>query len=145
MKRAVIGTLLLLGSLSTQVGLAQVIPNSLYVMPTSDGFEVYVAAAMTKKKVPVTIVTDPAKAQFTLKASEVEVQKVSTGSKVVSCLFAYCAGTEDKGSTSVQLVDSSGIVKWSYAVNKQRGGKNKQSMAEAIAKHFNDEFMSKRR
>ena len=45
----------------------------------------------------------------------------------------------------MQLVDSAGIVKWSYAVNKQRGGKNKQSMAEAIAKHFNDEFISKRR
>ena len=81
MKRAVIGTFLLLGSLYTQVALAQVIPNSLYVTPTSDGFEVYVAAAMTKKKVPVTIVTDPAIAQFTLKASEVEVQKSARGQK----------------------------------------------------------------
>jgi predicted transcriptional regulator YdeE len=144
MKRVVIGAVLL-GSLCTQVVMADVIPNSLYVTPTSDGFEVYVAAAMTKKKVPVTIVTDPAMAQFTLKASEVEVQKVSTGAKVVSCLFAYCAGSEDKGSTSVQVVDSTGIVRWSYAVNKQRGGKNKQSMAEAIAKHFKDEFMSSRR
>ena len=62
----------------------------------------------------------------------------------MSCLFAYCAGS-DKGSTSVQIVDSAGIVKWSYAVNKQRGGKNKQSMAEAIAKHFKEEFVSPRR
>jgi len=45
----------------------------------------------------------------------------------------------------VQIVDSAGIVKWSYAVNKQRGGKNKQSMAEAIAKHFKEEFVSPRR
>jgi hypothetical protein len=124
--------------------MAQVNYKVLFIEPTSDGFEVYLAAAMTKKKVPVTVTTDSSKADYTLKASEVEIHKVSTGSKVVSCLFAYCAGTEDKGSTSVQVVDGVGTVRWSYAVNKGRGQKNRQSMAEAIAKHFKDDFLLKR-
>ena len=144
MKR-ILTVAMLMGWLSLAHIYGQTAPGALFITPTSDGFEVYLAAALTKKHVPVTVVTDPAMADYTLKASDVEVQKGSTGSKVVSCLFAYCAGTEDKGSTSVQVVDQAGVVKWSYAVNKQRGGKNKQSMAEAVAKHFKDEFWSKHR
>lgn len=52
---------------------------------------------------------------------------------------------EDKGTVSVQLIESSSTkVLWAYSVNKQRGGaKNEQSMAEAIAKHFK-EFLEKK-
>ena len=61
----------------------------------------------------------------------------------MKCLFAYCGGIEDKASTSVQLIDSQGAIVWSYAVNKGRGAKNRQSMAEAIAKHLKSEFFHK--
>ena len=44
-----------------------------------------------------------------------------------------------QGNTSVQLVKSGEIV-WSYAVNKGRGEKNRQSMAEAIAKHLKTDY-----
>jgi hypothetical protein len=40
----------------------------------------------------------------------------------------------------VQLVDGSGKIVWSYSVNKGRGAKNRQSMAEAIASHLKSEF-----
>ena len=66
----------------------------------------------------------------------VETETVSTGKRVVNCLFAYCAGNENKASTSVTLTNKNGIVEWSYSVNKGRGTKNYQSMAEAIAKHL---------
>lgn len=118
---------------------------TLYISPTDDGFEVYLTAAMHKKKVPVTVTKNPENATYTLTAAEVEVEKVSTGAKVVSCLFAYCAGSSDKASTSVELVDAAQSVVWSYSVNKGRGEKNRQSMAEAIAKHLNDDFLKKRR
>jgi hypothetical protein len=88
-------------------------------------------------------VDKPELATFTLKAAQLEIQKESTGSKVVKCLFAYCADIEDKASTSVQLVDQDGTVVWSYAVNKGRGAKNRQSMAEAIAKHLKSEYFHK--
>jgi hypothetical protein len=91
---------------------------------------------MHKKKVPVTVTKNAESATYKLTAAEVQVDKVSTGSKVVSCLFAYCAGSADKASTSVELTDAAQSVVWSYSVNKGRGEKNRQSMAEAIAKHL---------
>lgn len=64
---------------------------------------------------------------------------------VARCLFAACAGIEDKANTSVQLINKEGIIVWSYSVNKGRGQKNRQSMAEAIAKHLNDDYLKKQR
>ena len=91
------------------------------------------------------MVTDQTKATYVLKAAPVELKSESTGGKIARCLFAYCAGIEDKGSVSVQLIESSYTkMMWAYSVNKQRGGgKNQQSMAEAVAKHFK-EFLDKK-
>ena len=111
---------------------------TIYITPSEDGFETYVVAALHKKKVPVTVVEAQDAAGYTLKMARVEVEKVSTGSKWAKCVFASCAGTEDKASVSVQLVKQGAIV-WSYSVNKGRGSKNRQSMAEAIAKHLKDD------
>ena len=125
---------LLLGSMS----FAQSRPT-VYIEP-QNGFETYIAAAMTKKDVPADVVTDKSKATYILKAAPVEIKQESTGGKIARCLFAYCAGIEDKGNVSVQLIEtSSSKMLWAYSVNKQRGGsKNEQSMAEAIAKHLKD-------
>ena len=117
---------------------------TVYITPTGDGFETFITAAIHKKKAPIAVVTDKDSATYVLTASAIEIEKVTTGAKVVSCLFAYCAGSEDKASTSVQLVDQAGVIRWSYAVNKGRGAKNRQSMAEAIAKHLKDDFLKKR-
>jgi len=123
---------------------AQLARPTVYIEP-QQGFEAYLAAAMTKKNVPVDVVTDQAKATYVLKSAPVEVKSESTGGKIARCLFAYCAGIEDKGNVSVQLIESSSTkMLWAYSVNKQRGGsKNEQSMAEAIAKHFK-EFLEKK-
>jgi hypothetical protein len=112
----------------------------IYVEPTDDGFDTYIVAAIIKKKVPASVVQKSEMATLTLKASKVEEHKETTGSKVVKCLFANCAGTADKANTSVQLVDEQGLVVWSYSVNKARGEKNRQSMAEAIASHLKSEY-----
>jgi hypothetical protein len=112
---------------------------SLFITPTEDNFEVYLSAAMVKKNVPVAVVTKEEGAALVLKASAIDVQKQSTGSKFARCLFAYCAGIEDRGATTVQVIKGD-RVEWSYSVNKGRGQKNRQSLAEAIAKHLKDEY-----
>jgi len=128
-------TLLLVAPMS----FAQGSRPSIYIEP-QNGFETYVAAAMTKKHVAADVVTDRSKATYVLKSAPIEVKQESTGGKIARCLFAYCAGIEDKGNVSVQLIEtSSSKMLWAYAVNKQRGGsKNEQSMAEAVAKHLKD-------
>jgi hypothetical protein len=123
---------------------AQISRPTVYIEP-QNGFETYLAAAFSKKAVPADVVTDQTKATYVLKAAPVEVQKESTGGKITRCLFAYCAGIEDKGSVSVQLIETNTTkMVWAYSVNKQRGGgKNQQSMAEAVAKHCK-EFLEKK-
>lgn len=118
---------------------AELARPSVYIEP-QNGFETYLAAAISKKNVPVDVVTDQSKATYILKAAPVEIKSESTGEKVTRCLFASCAGIEDKGSVSVQLIETSSTkMMWAYSVNKQRGGsKNQQSMAEAVAKHLKE-------
>lgn len=140
MSKHIVAIALLFAALLASPAGAQ-LPNArLYVEP-ADGFEVFITAAMAKKNVGIDVVTDVKKADYVMKATAIEVEKVSTGAKWANCLFASCAGNGDKGNTSVQVIDKEGVVKWSYAVNKGRGAKNKQSMAEAIAKHFKDDFL----
>jgi TolB-like protein len=135
---------LLLVLFAASVSFAQLARPTVFIEP-QQGFETYLAAAMSKKKVPVDVVTDQTKATYILKSAPVEVKSESTGGKIARCLFAYCAGIEDKGNVSVQLIEASSTkMLWAYSVNKQRGGsKNQQSMAEAVAKHFK-EFIEKK-
>ncbi len=142
MKRVMLLLLVLVAS--SLPSLAQMARPTVYIEP-QNGFETFLAAAIAKKQAPVDVVTDPTKATYTLKAAPVEIKQESTGGKIARCLFAYCAGIEDKGNVSVQLIDASASkMLWAYSVNKQRGGgKNQQSMAEAVAKHLK-EFLSQK-
>src|SRR6478736_295810 len=136
-KAGILFTLLLCSIAS----LAQAARPTVYIEP-QNGFETFLAAAIAKKNAPVDVVTDRTKATYILKAAPVEIKQESTGGKIARCLFAYCAGIEDKGSVSVQLIETnSSKMLWAYSVNKQRGGsKNQQSMAEAVGKHMKEYF-----
>ena len=116
--------------------------RTIYVTPQADDFHVYLTAALKKKDVPLSITTKPDGADFVLTASLVKTHEQSSGSKIARCLFAYCAGIEDSGNTSVQLTQGDLII-WSYAVNKGRGQKNMQSLAEAVAVHVKDDYHKK--
>jgi len=136
MKKLVILPLLLLSSLAS---LAEAVRPSVFI-EQQNGFETYLAAAISKKKVPVDVVIDPTKATYVLKSAPIQIKTESTGGKIARCLFAYCVGIEDKGNVSVQFIEtSSSKMVWAYSVNKQKGGsKNEQSMAEAVAKHLKE-------
>ena len=131
--------LLLFAVLACSAQAAETARPTVYI-ETQNGFETYIAAAISKKQVPVDVVTDQTKATYVLKSAPIEIKTESTGGKIARCLFAYCAGIEDKGNVSVQLIEtSSSKMLWAYSVNKQKGGsKNTQSMAEAIAKHLKE-------
>jgi hypothetical protein len=98
------------------------------------------AAAILKKEVPVLVVTDRSKAQWTI--TSVSSQKEdSTGTKVAKLAFAgVFAGGFTKFEGTIKVIDneSSGIL---YAYNVKKG--NFQSAAEAFAKHFKDDYLKK--
>jgi hypothetical protein len=132
--------IILLFAFATSLASLAATPRPSIYIDGQNGFDTYVAAAIAKKQVPIDVVTDQTKATYVLKAAPVEIKQESTGGKIARCLFAYCAGIEDTGNVSVQLIDvTSTKMLWAYSVNKQRGGsKNEQSMAEAIAKHLKE-------
>jgi len=99
-----------------------------------------ITAALVKKEVPVTVVTDPTKAQWTVKAVSSQKED-STGTKVAKMLFTG-GGNFTQFEGTIQVIDreSSAIL---YAYNVKKG--NFQSAAEAFAKHFKNDFLAKRR
>lgn len=122
MKKIAILLVIFVASLS----FSQTSRPTVYIEP-QQGFETYIAAAIAKKGVPVDVVTEKSKAIYILRSAPVEVKSESTGGKIARCLFAYCAGIEDKGNVSVQLIEvGSTKMVWAYSVNKQRGGSKNQ-------------------
>ena len=115
---------------------------ALFITPTADNLESFLTAAMINKQVPVTVVPKEERATLVLTASAVDVQRQSAVARFARCVVASCASTKDRGSTNVQLVKGDAVV-WSYAVNKSRGEKNRQSLAEAIAGQLKADYFHK--
>ena len=130
MKR-LIATLVVILSAAPAV-FAQNAKPAIFISPTGDGFDTYIAAALTKKNVPATVATSADSAQLTLKATPIEVKKVHM--KFGGCVLAAC-GSNDKLGPSVQLLDHDGAVIWSYAVETDDES-TKKEMAEEIASHL---------
>jgi hypothetical protein len=105
-----------------------------YIEP-AQGFETYLAAAMTHKHVPAQFTDDKNAARYILRSSS-QSHPESTGGKIARCLFAYCAGIEGNSTASVSLIDATThTIVWSYEVRKG-GAYNYQSRSEAVAKHL---------
>lgn len=94
----------------------------LFIAPM-DGFERYLAAALTKKKVPLVVAIDRDRADF-------EVTGASDGLKPgwTRSLF----GSDDQASISVTNLTTH-VVAFAYTVSHKG---SKQSAAEACAKHL---------
>jgi hypothetical protein len=123
-----IAMLLVFSTLSHAAGIR------IYIDP-QEGFDTYISAAFTKKHVPAVITTDEKEADYKLTSKD-EEHAESTGSKIARCLFLYCIGMAGTNNAAVQLVNvQTKSVVWAYNVHKQ-GSSNKQSVAEAIAKHL---------
>lgn len=97
-------------------------------------------AALAKKEVPVTVVTDQTKAQWIIKSTSSQ-QEDSTGTKVAKMAFCgiLCGGyTKFEGTIQVVDLESSAVL-FAYNIKKS----NFQSAAEAFAKHFKDDYLEK--
>lgn len=102
-------------------------------------FGAAIAAALVKKEVPVQVVMDPEKAQWTVKTVSSQKED-TTGTKVAKLAFGFGGGfTKFEGSIQVVDRESSAVV---YAYNVKKG--NFQSAAEAFAKHFKEDYLLKK-
>ncbi len=103
-------------------------------------FGVALRAALVKKNVPVKVLTDPAKAAFTIRSTSSH-REDSTGTKIAKILvFGGGAFGHFEGSIEVIDNESSTVV---FAYNVKKG--NYQSAAEAFAKHYKNDYLEKSR
>jgi hypothetical protein len=98
-----------------------------------------IAAALTKKKVPVVVVTDASKSDWTIKS--ISSQKEDTTGTKVAKMFIMGRSDFTKFEGTIQVIDNESTAVL-FAYNVKKG--NFQSAAEAFAKHFNDDYLKKR-
>jgi hypothetical protein len=134
MRTGIVNVLLLLIAVGfTATGADRTIPagSKVFIAPMN-GFETYVKAAISKKKVPLVIVEQRDAADFELSGAA-ESQKASTVKKVIMLDWR---STEE---ASIKLTDiKSSEVVFAYSAHKASSAHGKQSSAEACAKHLSD-------
>jgi hypothetical protein len=98
-----------------------------------------ITAALLKKEVPVQVVTDESKAQWTIKSVSSQKED-STGTKVAKLAFGFGSSGFTQFEGTIQVIDneSSAVL---FAYNVKKG--NFQSAAEAFAKHFKGDYLKK--
>ena len=109
-----------------------------FISPIENGYDIYLAAAMHKKAVPIVIVVDRSKADF-------ELSGVTESEKAGWAKIVFWGNTSSAEQASVKMVNiKSGTVVWGYNVNKSSSARGKQSSAEACAKHLKEKIESGR-
>ena len=122
---------------STPVGVpAHFGPGAKLFLQPMNGFETYLAGAILKKKVPVVVVDDPAKADFI-------VTGVSDEAKAgwAKTIFVSPA-SHAQASISVKDAHTGNLV-FAYNVDKFNAARANQSTAEACAKHLKEALEKK--
>ncbi|HKE35639.1 MAG TPA: hypothetical protein VKB66_10565 [Candidatus Acidoferrum sp.] len=106
--------------------------SRIYIAPIEGGFDTFLAAAIIKKQVPVTVVTDRTKADY-------EVTGISSTEKAgwAKMLFMGVDNSNDMASIKVVEIKSNEVV-YGYSVRKGNSYRGKQSAAEACAKHLKE-------
>ena len=102
-----------------------------------NGFESYLAAAFEKKKVPLTIVADQARAAYLITGTSDEKK-----AGVAKMLIFGQIHSDD--AASIQMINQkTGAVVFAYAVNKKNTLHGQQTTAEACAKHLKEQLEKK--
>lgn len=111
--------------------------SRIYIAPIEGGFDTFLAAAIIKKQVPVTVVTDRTKADY-------EITGIASTEKAgwAKMLFMGVDNSNDMASIKVVELKSSEVV-YGYAVRKGNSYRGKQSAAEACAKHLKEKIEGK--
>ena len=106
----------------------------IYIAPIEGGFDTYLAAAIIKKKVPVTVVTERSKADY-------EITGIAASEKAgwAKMLFMGTDQSNDMASVKVVRIKTEEVV-YGYSVKKGNSYKGRQSAAEACAKHLKEKI-----
>ncbi len=111
----------------------------LFISPVEGGYDIYLAAAIINKKVPVVLVTDKSKADFEL-SSVTETERAGWA----KMFFMGSNASAEQASIKIVNLKTDTIV-YGYNVNKSKSVRGKQSSSEACAKHLKGKIESEDR
>ncbi len=95
-----------------------------------DGFETYLAAAFSKKKVPLTVTLNKDQADYVIAGNSED--KKAGWAKII-----FMGNIHSDAAASITMADAkTGEVLFAYAVNKKSTMHGQQTTAEACAKHL---------
>ena len=105
---------------------------TMYIDPNA-GFETYLTAAISKKKVNLVVVMDKTHADF-------EVTSILEHGKEPGFAQTWVLGKRQRNEdASVSIINTkTTAVVWAYSVHKYDAKNGEQSTAEAVAKHLKD-------
>ena len=126
-------------NVSAQSGKASFKPGAkVFINSMPDDFDTYVKAALTKKKVLLTIVESKDNADLEMTGTS-DTQKAGVAKKLM-----FGSWQSDEQAT-ISIADlKSGEIVFAYSVNKKNSVHGKQSTAEACAVHIKDELEKKK-
>jgi hypothetical protein len=106
-------------------------PHSKVYIAPADGFELFVAAALSKKKTPVLVVADRDSADFEIASVSDSGDRPGTARRFLTGQ----TGTDETASFSVTNLQTN-VIAFAYNVDKKSSHRGKQSTAESFAKHL---------
>lgn len=106
-------------------------PNSRVFIEPMDGFENYLTAAILKKKVPLIVTDDKAKADYVINGTS-HVDKASWAKTI------FISGAPQAGASITMKNAKTGDLAFAYSVDKFNAARAAQSTAEACAKHLKE-------
>ena len=113
---------------------AKIVPGARVYISPMEGFENYLAAALSKKKVPLVAVGDPAAADYVISGTSQD--KKAGWAKIV-----FMGNIHSDNSASVTMTDKkTGAIVFAYAVDKKSTLHGQQTTAEACAKHLKNQI-----
>jgi len=110
--------------------------SKVFIAPMPNGFDSHLTAAMTAKRVPLSVVASAGEADFIISGAS-DSEKASTAKKV---LMLNWHSNED---ASIRVSNAkTGVVVYAYTAVKRSSMHGEQSTAEACAKHLKDKVTS---
>jgi hypothetical protein len=111
--------------------------SRIFIAPIEGGFDTFLAAAISKKQVPVVIITDRGKADY-------EISGIANTEKAGWAKMLFMGTDNSNELASVKVVElKNNEVVYGYSVRKGNSYKGKQSAAEACAKHLKEKIEGK--
>jgi hypothetical protein len=106
-------------------------PNSKVFIEPMNGFETYLTAAILKKKVPLIVTDDRAKADYIINGTS-HVEKAGWAKTI------FISGAPQAGASITMKDARTGDLTFAYSVDKFNAARAAQSTAEACAKHLKE-------